>query len=167
MFGDEAAEAMVDWMHRVESGRAELRELNDLNFARIVALCDKRDQYHSRAVKHLKHLTVPGGDPFGICEAVVAEACVHLPHAQQRLRLRGLLDEVRATPPSTTFDGTYRDEVFAWLEDYAEHEPDWADACLAVLSGRDRSASLWTYDREFRTTWRRPDGSRIPLAVSP
>ena len=24
---------------------------------------------------------------------------------------------------------------------------------------------LWTYDREFRTTWRRPDGTAIPLAT--
>jgi hypothetical protein len=24
---------------------------------------------------------------------------------------------------------------------------------------------LWTYDSEFRVVWRRPDGSRIPMAV--
>ena len=36
-FGDEAAEAMVDWMVQVEAQRAELRELNDANFARIDA----------------------------------------------------------------------------------------------------------------------------------
>jgi chromosome segregation ATPase len=33
--GDEAAEAMVDWMQRVDTQRSELRELNDLSFARI------------------------------------------------------------------------------------------------------------------------------------
>jgi hypothetical protein len=35
--GDEAAEAMVDWMHRGDTQRSELRELNDLSFARIDA----------------------------------------------------------------------------------------------------------------------------------
>jgi hypothetical protein len=36
-FGHEGAEAMVDWMQQVETQRAELRELNDLSFARIDA----------------------------------------------------------------------------------------------------------------------------------
>jgi hypothetical protein len=35
--GSEAAEAMVDWMQRVETQRSELRELSDLGFARIDA----------------------------------------------------------------------------------------------------------------------------------
>ena len=33
--GDEAADEMVGWMHGVDAQRAELRELNELNFARI------------------------------------------------------------------------------------------------------------------------------------
>lgn len=36
-FGDEAAADMVDWMDRVEAQRAELRELNELNFSRLDA----------------------------------------------------------------------------------------------------------------------------------
>jgi hypothetical protein len=35
--GREGAEAMVDWMQQVETRRSELRELNDLSFARIDA----------------------------------------------------------------------------------------------------------------------------------
>src|SRR5438874_2416591 len=34
VLGSEAAEAMVDWMHRIDASRSELRELNDLNYAR-------------------------------------------------------------------------------------------------------------------------------------
>lgn len=34
VFGQEAAEAMVDWMQRVDASRGELRELNDYSFAR-------------------------------------------------------------------------------------------------------------------------------------
>jgi len=56
-------------------------------------------------------------------------------------------------------------EVLDWLVKHADHEPDWADGCLAVLSGRDKDLKVWTYDREFRTTWRRPNGTAIPLAV--
>ncbi|MBI4420400.1 MAG: hypothetical protein HY560_06205 [Gemmatimonadetes bacterium] len=41
-FGDEAAHDMVDWMHQVDTQRAELRELNELNFARFAALLGER-----------------------------------------------------------------------------------------------------------------------------
>ena len=34
-FGDEAAEAMVDWMEQADARRAELRELNELSTARF------------------------------------------------------------------------------------------------------------------------------------
>jgi predicted nucleic acid-binding protein len=56
-------------------------------------------------------------------------------------------------------------EVFAWLDRYREHEADWTDGCLAVLCGRDKRLKVWTYDGEFATIWRRPDGTKIPLAV--
>ncbi|HEY4216754.1 MAG TPA: hypothetical protein VGM67_06425 [Gemmatimonadaceae bacterium] len=35
VFGTEAGDAMVDWMRDLEGGRAELRDLNDLSFARF------------------------------------------------------------------------------------------------------------------------------------
>jgi len=48
----------------------------------------------------------------------------------------------------------------------ALRDPDWADAYLAVVTGTDQRFRLWTYDREFRTTWRRPNGTPIPLVPS-
>ncbi len=42
--GEEAASEMVDWMHRVDTQRAELRELNDLNFARFDERLDRFDE---------------------------------------------------------------------------------------------------------------------------
>lgn len=128
----------------------------------LVALCDARDAYHERAVRHLKQLTPAS---FGVCEAVLAECCLHLPHPVQRLRLRALLDGLQVE--SAPLDAGDRADVFDWLARYAEHEPDWADACLAVLSARRADIQVWTYDREFRTTWRRPGGEAIPLAVDP
>jgi len=56
-------------------------------------------------------------------------------------------------------------EIFDWLAKYREHEPDWADGYLAVLCSRNRKYKVWTYDIEFRTLWRRTNGSAIPLAI--
>ena len=68
-------------------------------------------------------------------------------------------------PLPVTHERMFWLDVLLWLATYADHEPDWADGCLAVLSERDRELKVWTYDREFRTTWRRPNGTAIPLAV--
>jgi predicted nucleic acid-binding protein len=127
----------------------------------LVALCDARDARHATAVNHLTRLAPSG---IRVCDAVLSEACFHLPHQMQRERLRAVLHDLRIeSAPTHALE--FRTDVFAWLLKYADHEPDWADGCLAVMSGRDTRLKVWTYDREFRTTWRRPDGKAIPLAV--
>ena len=128
----------------------------------LVALCDPRDSKHRTAVGHLESMA---SDELATCEVVLAEACFHLPHRSQRQRLRAFLMELSMQPLPSTPDAALWMDVLNWLTKYADREPDWADACLAVLSGRDRNLKVWTYDREFRTTWRRPDGTAIPLAV--
>ena len=128
----------------------------------LVALCDARDEKHRVAVKHLESF---GSSEFTVCDAVLTEACFHLPYKSQRQRLRALLDVLGVQPVPGADESGFWSEVFEWLAKYAEHEPDWADGCLAVLSGRHRDAKVWTYDPEFRTTWRRPNGTVIPLAV--
>jgi predicted nucleic acid-binding protein len=119
--------------------------------------------FHLRAIRHLQDLAQSA---FATCESVLAETCFHVPHRSQRLRLRALLDELEIVTLPAAQDGHFRDEVFDWLVKHAEHEPDWTDGCLAVLCGRDTAVEVWTYDRKFRTTWQRPDGTRIPLAVT-
>ncbi len=99
-----------------------------LDTSPLVALCDAKDGKHRTAVAHLASLAA---EDFAVCDAVLTEACFHLPHLHQR----------------------------------PDHDPDWADGCLAVLSGRDKHLKLWTYGREFRTAWRRPNGTALPLAV--
>ena len=128
----------------------------------LVALCDARDSKHRVALKHLESLAT---DEFAVCDAVLTEACFHLPHRNQRQRLRALLRELSAQPVPIMYELDFLLEVLDWLTKYADHEPDWADACLATLSGRHKNLKVWTYDREFRTTWRRPKGTAIPLAV--
>jgi predicted nucleic acid-binding protein len=129
----------------------------------LVALVDKSDALHARAIADLRALE---RSQFATCEAVLAEACYHLPSRGERLRLRALLAAFDVVAIPATRNLEYLDAVFDWLAKYAEHEPDWADGCLAVLSGQEATARVWTYDREFRTTWRRPDGKRIRMAVS-
>jgi predicted nucleic acid-binding protein len=130
----------------------------------LVALCDARDSKHRRALAHLESF---GSVELAVCEAVLTEVCFHLPHVSGRQRLRAMLRDLGIQPLPLMHERTFWLEVLEWLAKYADHEPDWADACLAVLSGRDPNLKIWTYDREFRTTWRRPNGTLIPLAVSP
>ena len=127
----------------------------------IVALCDARDAKHRLSVTQLTALPREG---LRACDAVLTEACFHLPHPSQRRRLQGLIRELDIQPVGLGTEASAWDDVFDWLVKYGDHQPDWADAWLAVLSGSDRRALLWTFDREFRTTWRRLDGSAIPVA---
>jgi predicted nucleic acid-binding protein len=127
----------------------------------LVALCDGRDRRHRRALAHLARLAPAG---LRTCEAVLTEACFHLPHAPHRERLSAIVREL-AIESLPTHDMGFRADVFDWLRKYQDHEPDWADACLVVLSARHAGLRVWTYDREFQTTWRRPDGKAVALAV--
>ena len=127
----------------------------------LVAICDPRDSRHHMALGHLSQFAREG---LCTCEAVLMEACFHLPHQSQRERLRALLHELDIESlPTHGLD--FQADVFAWLLKYADHEPDWADSCIAVLCGRRPRVKVWTYDHEFRTTWRKPDGKSIPQAV--
>jgi predicted nucleic acid-binding protein len=129
----------------------------------LVALCDPRDSLNGVAVRDLDRLS---RQPLIACAAVLTEACALLSHPVQRRRLRRFFEEFTVAPYRADDELRLWLEVFAWLDRYEEHEPDWADGYLAVVSGRERRFRVWTYDREFRTTWRRPDGTRIPLAVT-
>ena len=125
----------------------------------LVALVDDRDPLHARAAEDLRK---PKRSQFRVLEAVLSEACFLLPELAARRRLRFLL--TRLAIRSFSVDESWWPDVFDWVERYADHEPDFADAQLVVASGR-RKCRVWTYDREFTTTWRRLDGSRVPLLV--
>ncbi len=128
----------------------------------LVALCDPRDGLHAKALVDLDRVAKR---PLVLCEPVLTEACLLLGHAVHRARLARLIAELRMAPLVVEDDAQLRLDVFRWLGRYAEHQPDWADGYLAVASERIEGARVWTYDAEFRTTWRRPNGTRIPLAV--
>ena len=128
----------------------------------LVALCDPRDSLNATALSHLKTLAK---SQLAICEPVLSEACFHLSAPSQRNRLMRTLESLDVLPAPVDDAASLWKEVFDWLKKYADHEPDWTDGYLAVLSGRDHKYKVWTYDMEFRTIWRRPNGSTIPMAV--
>jgi len=132
-----------------------------LDTAPLVALCDPRDALNRRALRDLDRLA---RDAFVLCSPVLTEACFLLSHRVQRERLRRFLGEFSVAAYRTEDESRLWLEVFDWLIRYQEHDPDWADGYLAVVSEMERGSRVWTYDREFRTTWRRPDGTRVPLA---
>lgn len=129
----------------------------------LVALCDPRDSLHAKAIAALDRVAKR---PIVLCEAVLTEACFLLSHAMQRARLERIVVEIGMAPLAIQDEADLRLDVFRWLARYAEHQPDWADGYLAVVSERKKDARVWTYDQEFRTTWRRPNGTRIPLVPS-
>jgi predicted nucleic acid-binding protein len=128
----------------------------------LVGLADATDPLHRIATADLLLLN---GQKLITPTAVLAEAYHLLRSPSQREKLHALMELLSIRPCSVEDEYTLWVEVFGWLARYAEHEPDWTDAYLAVLSGRDRRFKVWTYDQEFTTIWRRPDGSRIPLAA--
>jgi hypothetical protein len=93
----------------------------------------------------------------------LSEALHLLTTAAHRARLYHYLSLLPITlAPKLDSDDLFL-PMFEWLERYTEHTTDWADAHMAILCGNDRRLRVWTYDREFHTIWRRPDGSKIPV----
>jgi predicted nucleic acid-binding protein len=128
----------------------------------LVALCDPRDGLNRRALRDLDRLA---REPLVLCEPALTETCFLMPRRPQRERLRRVLTEFPVAVYQSADEHRLSMDVFEWLLDYQDHDPDWADGYVAVVAGIERRARVWTYDREFRTTWRRPDGTRIPLAA--
>lgn len=124
----------------------------------LVALADERDALHRRAKRDLRKMT----PPFGVTSVVLSETFFLLEESYLRARLGLLLERLPIQPVEP--DVPWWSEVLVWMARYADHRPDLCDGMLAVLGARI-PASIWTYDREFRRLWRRPDGK--PLAVMP
>lgn len=128
----------------------------------LVALVDPRDDLHRRAVRDLKKLLAR---ELLAPAPVLTETCFLLPHRHHRARLSEILRRFGVRPCLLEDEAALWEEVFEWLEQYAEHEPDWADGYLIALCARDRRLKIWTYDQDFTDLWRAADGRRVPLAV--
>lgn len=127
----------------------------------LVALVDPRDALRSKAAADLSTLRVK---PLLLTWPVLTESLHFLKTAPARFALEKVitgfslrLAEERLTPSMN--------DVMTWMRRYADHRPDFTDAYLVNASLLDKAAKVWTYDSEFRTIWRRPDGSMVPMAV--
>jgi predicted nucleic acid-binding protein len=125
----------------------------------LVALLDERERLHTAAVRDLK--TMIG--PYATTSVVLSETCFLLPEAHFRDRLRLLI--ARIPIQIVELDRASWNAVFAWLSTYGEHSPDLCDAQLVVLA-HGVSASIWSYDSEFRRLWRTPDGHALSVLPS-
>jgi predicted nucleic acid-binding protein len=125
----------------------------------LVALADPRDALHGQATADIDRFARRALVRRAHRGGVLARAsCAAAPSCAPDRR-------ARVAPSRHRGRSCEAARVFKWLDRYAEHEPDWADGVLFVAAGVEKRAKVWTYDREFRTTWRRLDGSRVPLAV--
>src|SRR5437879_6315746 len=104
-----------------------------LDTAPIVALCDPRDALNRTALRDLDRLAE---QPFVVCAPVLTEACFLLPRSAQRERLRRFLMTFAVAAYRSDDESQLWVEVFEWLARYHEHDPDWADGYLVVLSGK-------------------------------
>jgi predicted nucleic acid-binding protein len=129
----------------------------------LVALCDRADQFHRAATADLKRLA---REQFVVCIPVLTEAFFHLRGPFLRQRLRVLLQQMSAHAVALDSSDGWND-LFDWIDRYSDHDPDFADGYLAVLCGVDGQLKVWTYDSQFSKVWRRPDGTKIPLAIPP
>jgi predicted nucleic acid-binding protein len=126
----------------------------------LVALVDAKDSLHDFARRDVRVLHRRG---LLVTDSVMSEATSLLPMRSQRQRLRELILELSAKPVEISLTQELMEAVFDWMDRYAEHQPDWADAHLTILSSLDRRLQVWTYDSEFRNVWRLPNGRRVPV----
>lgn len=126
----------------------------------LVALADERDQLHARATRDLGRLQ----GPYALSSVVLAEAFFLLPERHLRLRVQHLVERLPLS--FVEIAGASWPAVFAWLQRFVEHEPDLCDGQLCTLA-TELDASIWSYDAEFRTMWRGPNGSRLKIVPEP
>lgn len=124
----------------------------------LVALFDAGDSLHPRAVREARRLKSPAlvGAP------VLTEALHFLRAAVIRKRLQAAFEQgsLQLAAPS---EPAHAREALAWLERFADHSPDFADAHLVVWAAGDPKLAVWTFDSEFSTLWRTPAGGRVRL----
>lgn len=128
----------------------------------LIALADVRDHLHEQVESDLAEL---GKEDLYLPGPVLSEVLFVLRHDAHRVRIHQFIDDLGIRPWVSNDEQSLWPQVFAWLRRYADHSPDWADGYLAVISQLEPGFKIWTYDEEFRTIWRRPNGTKIPMVV--
>jgi predicted nucleic acid-binding protein len=125
----------------------------------LVALLDRRDQYHGWVKKRLEAID----PPLDTCEAVLSEAAFllsHLPGGSQAL-LELVVKGLVAVPFSLQSEARPIQQL---LMRYANVPMALADACLVRLTEIHPESSLLTLDSDFQI-YRRNGRSVIPVLL--
>ncbi|MBZ5591781.1 MAG: PIN domain-containing protein [Acidobacteriia bacterium] len=115
-----------------------------LDTGAIVALLDRSEHFHERAVETVEALEAP----LVTCEAVIAESCYLLRN------LRGAAEAVLENVATGVFQIPFRlsdsaTDVQRIIRKYSDLPADFADACLIYLAGELRTGDVLTLDKDF------------------
>lgn len=125
----------------------------------LVALIDKRDQYHAWATTTVA--TLPA--PFLTCESVISEACFLLSRAANGKN--AVVGMVKAGHLKISFDlESEIDRVGELLVRYQSVPMSLADACLVSMSEQLADSTVLTLDNDF-TIYRKNTNQIIPVIM--
>jgi predicted nucleic acid-binding protein len=125
----------------------------------LVALIDKRDQYHSWATTTVA--TLP--PPFLTCESVISEACFLLGRVTNGKN--AVVGMVKAGHLKISFDLEAEiNRVGELLIRYQSVPMSLADACLVRMSEQFSESAVLTLDNDF-TVYRRNTNQIIPVIM--
>lgn len=126
----------------------------------LVAVLDRREQWHSWAVEQMSKVQAP----LLTCEAVITEACFLLqqhPSALRQIQQWAEQGLIKLLPlPEGGLACT-----LALMQRYANVPMSFADASLLMHAEALRHARIFTLDKDF-TIYRHADGSP-PMLVAP
>ena len=123
----------------------------------LKALLDRNDPYHPWAVE-----VFPQHAPWSTCEAVLVEAA-HLSRAPKQvmqLVARGDLAVEFAVEREAG-------RLLELLHKYQDRRMDLADACLVRMAELERTAVVFTLDREDFTVYRKHGNQPVPCIFPP
>lgn len=124
----------------------------------LVALLNRRDQFHTWAVDSLKTIK----EPLHTCEAVLTEVFFRLSHVPRgQEQLLDLLTEPDLIVLGWRLDNN-RAQVKQLMKKYSDTPASFADTCLVSIAASSSSPVMWTTDRHFEI-YRLPGSKRIPL----
>ena len=127
----------------------------------LVALLDRREQYHFWAAEQAQSLH----PPLVTCEPVLTEVCFLL--ADVSGGLAAIRHNLAAGVWKLDFDlAAEQRRVFALMDTYADQPMSLADACLVRMAELHMHVSIFTLDGHFRV-YRRNRRQVLPLIIPP
>ena len=110
----------------------------------LVALLDKRDQYHRKVVDQLGEIPCE----WKTCEAVISEVVFLLKSRPEAIQQLGKM--LRKSVLKLDYPAHQDLEIiFRAMKSYQNLPMSFADACLVQMVEREKNARLFTLDRHF------------------